>query len=302
MIKLAGHGRPERVLLFGPMSLGDDLLCTTVLREARLRGQPFAMMTARPELFAGNEDPSALLPIDDYYAQALRRLGSRVVQPYYVTSDPGQPDRDRLPTRHILAEMCGLAGLTGQIALRPYLRLTSAERAAGRIGSRTIAIQSTCLTAAIPYPTKEWGPERLAATARLMRPEFSLVQLGLADDPPLPVDLDLRGRTTLREAAAVLAEAQVFVGLEGFLSHLARAVDCPAVVVHGGRSPSGIFSYVANKNFFHRPPCSPCSLRTGCAYDLKCLSAIEPSGVAAAARELAARGPGPLPVDTADLL
>lgn len=47
--KLARHGRPPRLLLFGPLSLGDDLLCTAVLHEARLRGQPFAMMTNRPE-------------------------------------------------------------------------------------------------------------------------------------------------------------------------------------------------------------------------------------------------------------
>ncbi len=299
LLHLAGHGRPARALLFGPLSLGDDLLCTTVLREARSRGAPFAMMTTHPELFAGNSDPSAVLPVDDYYIAALRRLGTRVVQPYYNTAVPGDRARDGLPPHHIVAEMCRLAGLSGEIALRPYLHLTPDERAAGRRLPRQIAIQSTCLNAAIPYPTKEWGDARFSEVARQLRPDFSLVQLGGARDPALPVDLDLRGRTTLREAAAVLSESLVFIGLEGFLAHLARAIDCPAVIVHGGRAPEGIFSYSANRNLYSRPPCSPCGLRTDCPNNLECLAAISPTVVAVAAREIVARPPTrPLAAET----
>lgn len=299
LLQLSRHGRPERVLLFGPMSLGDDLLCTTVLREARRRGTPFAMMTARPELFLGNTDVAAVLPVDDYYALLLGRLGTQVVQPYYTAQIPGDPARDGLPQRPIAAEMCRLAGLTGEITVRPYLYLTDEEHRRGRRFPRQIAIQSTCLTAAIPYETKEWGAGRLAAVARLLRPEFSLVQIGRPNDPALPVDLDLRGKTTLREAAGVLAGSLAFVGLEGFLGHLARAVDCPAVIVHGGRAPEGIFSYGANRNFFSRPSCSPCGLRVNCPRDLECLAAITPEAVAAAARELALAPPArPLFSDT----
>lgn len=291
LLKVARYGRPQRLLLFGPMSLGDDLLCTTVLREARRRGTPFAMMTNRPELFTGSSDAAAVMPVDDYHHQLLQRLGTEVVRPYYARANPTHPAQELMPPRHIAAEMCRLAGLRGEVAARPYLHLTTEEHAAGRRLPRQIAIQSSCLAAALPSPTKEWGANRLAAVARLLQREFSLVQLGHPKDPALPVDLDLRGKTTLREAAGVLAGSLAFVGLEGFLANLARAVDCPSVIVHGGRLAEGICSYGANRNFFHSPPCSPCNLRIDCPHGLECLSAISPEAVAAAARELVVHPP-----------
>lgn len=300
--RVARWGLPARTLLFGPLSLGDDLLCTAVLREARRRGRPFAMMTARPELFRGNSDATCILPVDDDYAAGLRRLGRTVIKPYYVGAHPTDPQRDTLPARHIIAEMCAQAGLTGEVALRPYLKLTATERAAGRRFPQQVAIHSTGLGAAIPYPTKEWGPARFAAVARLLAPHVPLVQLGAASDPVLPGALDLRGKTSLREAAAVLAESAAWVGLEGFLTHLARAVECPAVVVFGGRASPTIFGYSGNRNVVSQPECSPCALRTGCPYDMKCMTAIAPETVVAAVRQLLTQPPPrPLPVDLAHL-
>jgi hypothetical protein len=303
--RLAWHllrrGVPRRALLFGPLSLGDDLLCTAVLREARRRGEPFVMFTARPALFVGNSDPARVLPIDDYHIAAIRRLGARVVQPYYVGADPHDGQRDRLPARHIIAEMCALAGLHGEIALRPYLTLTEAERAGGRLFPRQITLQSSGLGAAIPYEAKEWGPARFAEVARQLAPHAKLIQLGAAGDPALPVDTDLRGRTTLREAAAILAGSDLFIGLEGFLPHLARAVDCPSVVVMGGRARAEIFGYSANRNLTNFPECAPCARRTGCPHDMKCMTAITSGAVVAAAWELASRPRSQLPVDTVSL-
>jgi len=300
--RLARWGVPRRALLFGPLSLGDDLLCTAVLREARRRGQPFAMFTGRPELFAGNPDPARLLPIDDYHIATLRRFGAGIVQPYYVDANPLEEQRDRLPKRHIIAEMCARAGLHGKISLRPHLRLTEAERADGRLFPRQIAIQSTGLGAAIPYDAKEWGPAHFAEVARQLSPQSKLVQVGTASDPALPVDHDLRGRTTLREAAAILANSDVFIGLEGFLTHLARAVDCPAVVVMGGRAPAEIFGYSANRNLTAFPECAPCARRTGCPNNMKCMSAISPETVATAARDILAKPPArPLAAATVEL-
>jgi hypothetical protein len=294
-------GLPQRSLLFGPLSLGDDLLCTAVLREARKRGRPFTMMTARPELFLGNADPAAVIPIDDYFVAGLRRIGACVVQPYYVRKDHADPQRDRLPRRHIIAEMCALAGLTGSVALRPYLHLTDAERAAGRKFPRQITIHSSGLAAAIPYDAKEWGVQNFAAVARQLAPHAKLVQLGSPRDPALPVDADLRGRTTLREAAAILAASDAFVGLEGFLTHLARAVDCPAAVVLGGRAPEEIFGYAANRNFTAFPECGPCARRTGCPHAMKCMNAISPDAVVAATLGLAASPRGELPADSVEI-
>lgn len=263
--------------------MGDDLLCTAVLREARQRGEPFAIMTARPELFTGNPDPERILPVDDDYAAGLRRLGREVIKPYYLKADPTQTNRDILPGHHVIVEMCRAAGISGEVTLRPYLQLTPKERRAGLRDGPVIALQSSVLAARIPYLTKEWDPGKWKEVALLLRPHAWLVQLGSSADPALPVDEDLRGKTTLRETAAVLAGASVFVGLEGFLTHLARAVDCPSVVVMGGRASPAVFGYAANINLVTAPACSPCGLRLGCPHDLVCMNMISPQTVVAAA-------------------
>ncbi len=285
--RLAAWGVPRRSLVFGPLSLGDDLLCTAVLREARRRGRPMVMFTARPELFWHNPDPLAVHPIDDHYLALLRRLGRPAISPYYATFPP-----DTTPP-HVIADMCRLAGIDGEIQLRPWLHLTDPERAAAPRLPHQVAIHSSGLAAAIPYMTKEWGGERFASLARILAPHHSLVQLGSLRDPLLPgVALDLRGRTSLREAAAVLANSEAFVGLEGFLVHLARAVDTPSVVIHGGRVQPSLFGYVANRNLHAHPPCSPCGLRDGCPHDLACMTAISPDAVASALADVtqAAKG------------
>ena len=250
------------------------------------------MMTARPELFAGNPDPERILPIDDDYAAGLRRLGRTVTKPYYLRADPMRPGRDLLPGHHIIVEMCRVAGITGDVTLRPYLHLTPEEKRAGRRNALpVIALQSSVLSAGVPYPTKEWALCNWEQVVSLLRPHARLVQLGSASDPALPVDEDLRGKTTLREAAAVLAGSAVFVGLEGFLTHLARAVDCPSVVVMGGRAPREVFGYAANVNLLSAPGCAPCGLREGCPHDLECMRMIEPETVLAAALKILASPP-----------
>lgn len=299
---VARWGLPRRSLLFGPLSLGDDLLCTAVLREARRRGHPLAMMTDQPELFRGNPDPARVLPIDDDYVAGLRHLGARVIQPYYVGADPGHPTRDLLPGRHVIAEMCALAGLKGDIALRPYFHLTGPEHTAGCFFPQQIALHSSGLAARLPYPTKEWSATDWVETAQSLRPHAKLIQIGAATDPALPVDLDLRGRTTLREAAGILAGSAVFLGLEGFLAHLARAVECPSVVIMGGRAPAHVFGYSANRNLTSVPACAPCGLRSGCTHGMVCMNDIRPAMVVAAARELlSAPPPKPLLHATASL-
>lgn len=298
--RLAGrflaHGWPARTLLFGPLSIGDDLLCTTVLHEARRRGAPFAMMTSRPELFAHNPDPCGLIPVDDYYARALRAFGRRVVQPYYARSGPDEPDRDIFDPGHILTRMCRIAGLTGEIELRPYFFPNPAELAAGQRASRQIVIHSTVGGASLAYANKEWVPARFAEVVSGLPAGCTAVQLGIASDPRLAGALDLRGRTSLREAAAVLAASEAFVGLEGFLGHLARAVDCPAVIVLGGRVSQETVGYPGNEYLVSPTPCAPCGLRNRCDHGRACLTGVEVGDVLSALRRVLERARQPLPV------
>jgi len=93
-------------------------------------------------------------------------------------------------------------------------------------------------------PRNTWGE----IVPLLQEKGFCIVQLGAAYDEAIEgVSFDLRGQTTLREAAAVLKEAFCHVGTEGGLTHLARAVETKSVVLFG---PTAVefFGYPQNIN------------------------------------------------------
>lgn len=301
--KLARFGRPRRLVLFGPVSLGDDLLCTAIFREWRQRGErDLWMMSRHPALFAHNPDIDRVVPIDNYHARALGRVAGTVLQPYYVSlREDDTPDTAPVPTQHFIVQMCALAGLRGEIAVRPYLHLTDAERAAGKFSPRQIVIHSTGRATGFVSANKEWFADRFQAVVDALRARFDFVQLGSASDPALSGARDLRGKTSLRESAAIVAGAQAVVCQEGFLMHLARAVDVRAVAIYGGALHPAITGYSANENLFSVMPCGPCWRRSRCDFDRECMKRVTAAAVVAAIERAVAKTGEALPVDTATL-
>ncbi len=290
----------RRLVYFGGDGVGDELLLSTVLHELRARGgRDLGVMTSQPELFAHSPDVDHLLPVRHDHMAGLRRLGRRVDQLVYIERRL-PPDIDVPPPRHLLAEMCRLAAVTGAVSLRPYLNLTEAERSAARRPTPYIVIQSSRRSASLVIANKEWFPERFQVVADVLRRECQVVQIGLASDPLLEGAEDLRGRTSLRECAALLAGAVEFGGLVGLWMHLARAVECPAVIVYGGREHPDQSGYSANRNIFTPVPCAPCWRWNSCDFNRRCMDEITAEQVAAAVRALLSSPPArPLPVETA---
>jgi len=139
---------------------------------------------------------------------------------------------------------------------------------------------------------KEWSSARSNELVRtLQRDGIRVVQLGTAADVPLDGVVDLRGRTSLREAAAILAASDVFVGLAGALMHMARAVKCPSVIIYGGREDPRISGYQEFCNLVSRPACSPCWKRNSCEYDRQCLEDISVEKVVDAVGETLQEAP-----------
>ena len=95
---------------------------------------------------------------------------------------------------------------------------------------------------------KCWAASSFAATAAALRETFdSLVVLGSAADAGAAAELmarsnmpslDLCGRTSLLEAAAVLRRCSVFLGNDSGLGHIAAAVGIPTVTVFGPGKPA----------------------------------------------------------------
>ena len=92
------------------------------------------------------------------------------------------------------------------------------------------------------------------------------------------------------------------VGTVGFLMHLARAVECPAVIVYGGREAPWQSGYVSNLNIYSAVPCAPCWRWNSCDFDRKCMTDISVSDVVCAIRQMVNSSRGPLPVQTMEIM
>ncbi len=262
---------------------GDQLLLSTVAREFARRGkQKIWLLTQHPEFFRENPDVHAAVPYDIWTVPWFRLSRTPVETILYAELD-GANNRDFPVREHILASLCRRAGITGEIELRPHLPAIPSRRASHRDRPR-VAVQSGCLSARYPMPNKQWPAERMQAVVAALQDCADFVHLGAAGDPALPGARDLRGKLTLLESAAELADCDLFVGLVGFLMHLARAVECPSVIVYGGREPPEITGYGCNMNLANRPPCSPCWYYQYCDYERRCLTEISTAEVTAAVR------------------
>jgi hypothetical protein len=253
------------------------------------------MISDHPELFVGNSDVDRVFPLDGIY-ETFSKMWQREF--CIIAYETLSGDRSNPSSRHIIAEVCTRAGITGPVALRPYLTLDHAERAGGAWASGYIVIQSSGLAAKYPMLNKEWYSERFQSLVNSLGRQYEFIQIGSAADPALSGARDLRGRTSIRQSAAILHHARLYVGTVGFLMHLARAVDCPSVIVYGGREAPSQSGYICNKNLYTALPCAPCWRWNTCDIDRKCMSQILAENVVASIHEMMSKPRTPLTVET----
>jgi len=302
---MCGNGIPDVLLQFGG-GIGDELLLTTVARELKRRNRALRIwqVSRAWHLLKGNPDYHRVFDMNHWPLRYTKMLTSRRLQLHYAI-EKIPIEAEVPPADHVLAILCRGAGLSGQIALRPYLNLTDTERAGGRRARRQIAIQCAGSDAnQVIARNKLWPPERFQTVVQQIQtrwPDCTIIQIGGNADPALPGTIDLRGKTSLRETAAVLSHSMCFIGTEGFLMHLARAVDCRSVIVFGGRVHSWQTGYACNENLDSFVPCAPCWLWNACDFDRFCMTNIKPDHVVAAVDRAIDKFGTPLATDTVEL-
>lgn len=291
------HGTPDLLLAyFG--GIGDEILLTVVLHELRRRGFVNNWVISEfPDVWRDNPDPALVLRWGRRHVPWAAYFGWQFVRPHY-TRYIRRGDRDLSPRKHILTLMCEAVGIVGPVTLTPRLALTDDERAAGALRPNQIAIQSGGLTARFSMKTKQWFPERFQAVVDALKADFDFVQIGSPNDPPLDGALDLRGKTSVRQTAALLARSLAFVGQVGMPMHVARAVDCRSVIVYGGREHPAQTGYSCNENLYSPVPCSPCWKSNTCGHAMACMRQITPADVVGAVQRQIARHGQPLVEDT----
>jgi hypothetical protein len=273
----------DELVCFGDRGIGDDLLCTAVLHEMHRRGRTrVAMMTAWPELFENLPAPAMTVPYRRRALKHIERAGVTVRCPRYSTVVHEDPLRYAFPPGHFIESMCRSVGIEGPVEARPRIRLTAAETSRWAHLRGSLVVQTSRANPRFAAPNKEWYAPHWQDLAVRLRGVAKIVQIGSRGDPPFDGAADFRGETSLRDAAAILCNARLFLGLEGFLMHLARAVDTRAVILFGGYVHPSTSGYPENTNLFAALPCSPCGQPVHCSHDRACMRRITPEAVAAA--------------------
>lgn len=272
-------GIPSHILYFGD-SLGDNLLITILARELNNRGYKNVWVKSdHLLLFENNKDLKLVLSYKAVLSTTiLKLLNVKMVQLKYTTYIPIE-DRDIAPDKHIILKFMECVGLKGSIINQPIINLTDLEKEFGKFGSLQISVCTSSITATVPMKNKEWYTNRYQEIINLLSDTYTFVQIGSKNDAPLRNVIDMRGKTTVRETASILYHSTLLVSHEGFLMHLARAVNCKSVIIYGGRISPQQIGYSCNSNIYQKEECSPCWRNNTCEYDKICMQNISTNRV-----------------------
>jgi heptosyltransferase-2 len=251
-------------------------------------------------------------------AKKFRALARATSAPYVAGLDNGRGDFLTHPEldmgfghAHESEYMLRVAIATGGQAVEARPRLAAGHGEPGHdLPERFLAIAPK----AGPYSqAREWPLDRFVALSGMLeRQGHALVIVGGSDAvkagdaiaaarAPGRV-LNLAGRATIEESAAIIRRASAFIGNDSFPGHLAAAVGTPVVAIFGPsnhRAWAPVVPTTGPSNCDGRGavvrlglPCSPClytghrlGRREGCALR-SCLTLIEPEAVYQATMEL----------------
>ncbi|MDW8223383.1 MAG: glycosyltransferase family 9 protein [Gemmatales bacterium] len=155
------------------------------------------------------------------------------------------------------------------------------------------------------WPTKRWPSAHFAAVARqLIALGFAVVIIGSSRDVEVcrqvqalaPQALNLAGKTTISQLAALMDRATVCLTNDSGPMHLAVALGKPLVALFGPTDPVRIGPYgrlhaVVQSNL----PCVPCYFRRleQCPHQHSCMAQISPDLVLQRLRDALAQAPSP---------
>ncbi len=210
-------------------------------------------------------------------------------------SGSGEAERE---AERLLRRVAALG--TADLADRRWydLSLTPAElkKAQQILSEGGVAVDFIAISLGAKLPVNEWGQEnwrRLVCELGARHPELGVVFVGSSDETERSRDylkawpgpkLNLCGKCTPRESAAVLAQARIFVGHDSGPMHLAAAVGTPCVAIFAARNPPGQWFPLGEGHevLYHRVECMSCGLDDCVVEQKRCIRDITVAEVAAA--------------------
>ncbi len=144
-------------------------------------------------------------------------------------------------------------GLMGDIDTKPEIRLSQSELEFGKFAKGKIVVKCGGNTA-----YKYLNAKIIQGIIDALKDEYEFLQVGDFEDPQLN-GVENLFKLNFRQFGAVLSHARMFIGPISGLMHLARAVNCPAVIFHGCEHDD--FYYPSQCKIFAENPCQFCAHR-----------------------------------------
>jgi ADP-heptose:LPS heptosyltransferase len=245
--------------------------------------------------------PDLLIYLMDLRPESIRRerIFFRLAGVRNVVGLPGSEDLERRcdpATGMYEAESLRLGRLIGELGdvkagerANWSLRLTDAER--------QVAIQALGPLVGKPLivcgpgtkmQAKDWEKDnwrRLLARLHAEYPEHGLALVGGQEESQIceyaaqdwaGPKVNLSGRTSPRETAAVLERADVFLGPDSGPMHLAASVGVPCVIAFSAHGLPGVWFPAGQQHqiVYHKPECFNCALETCIVMEKKCMRSI----------------------------
>ena len=146
-------------------------------------------------------------------------------------------------------------------------------------------------------PQKHWIEERWRELAdRIIdKLELTVVLLGGPDDedtggriakPVHPRILNMTGKTTIQQAAALIKGSSLLIGVDTGLTHMGFALDVPTIALFGATAPYLNTEGTSGTVLYHPHECSPCRRNPTCEDLFPCMDAISVDEVIRTARVL----------------
>lgn len=133
---------------------------------------------------------------------------------------------------------------------------------------------------------KNWDSYKMGQTINSVT-ELVWVQIGEEGEPDIGAEINLIGKTNLRESMYLVSRSKVLLSVEGFLTHVSAAFNVPSVVPMTGAYDPTAFVYKTTTPIVAdpMPECSPC-WKSACIYDdMPCRKNIDMSQVVGSIRD-----------------
>jgi ADP-heptose:LPS heptosyltransferase len=284
--------------------IGDMLLLTIIFRKIfEETGSRLSVVSNFKDIFLFNDSVKKVYSEDNLWTRFRDFFGTGYYEITYRCWSHLLPDKKTIFNTHAVEQFCHQLKIQGSVSLKPEIFFSNEEvNSFSKTSSDYIVVQSQASHSNHPQTTKDWSVESMQEVVDCFGKNFEILQLGSEKDVRLKGVSDFCGKISIREAGLFLKNARLFVGLEGALMHMARAVDCPSVIVWGGRLKPHQIGYPCFENVTADLECSPCWLPNTCPHDLACMKEIKSTQVIEACKKIISHKDIELPIDKIEIV